>query len=130
MLLGEAKYKLEQLEKRLLELDLLIVACDAKEVSKHLEEFNQLINKLFQLKERISSTERSTLFQGRSLESGMIILSTLQKKCGILEKLKTRSDVENNQVVSILEQLNSFRETKRILESALSVCLWSTELNE
>jgi len=128
MKLGEAKTRLEQVERWLAVNLAGVQTCPIQNVVKLLEESNDLLQKKKALQKRILQTEEVTLLEGSTLYDIIAVLELLDKKITIMERLSVRTDLDLPQQFSLHEQLKGFRASRDALELNVDQCLWNTEL--
>ncbi len=130
MKLGEAKRKLAQIERRLLEYPSILSRGPLEGVVPALNDCNQLLREKQILEKAIAETEAITELEGNPLEMVRSAYMALQRKIEYVNVLISRDDLSDNLKDSLFEQLAVLKDSRDSLEKGIEICLWETEVLE
>jgi len=128
MKLGEAKRRLNQIERHLREHSFILGKGPRDGVVPALKECNSLLQEKATLERAISETEAVTELEGNSLLSVQDAYQAVLRRIEFISILVNRDDLDESLRNSLFEQLSVFKESRDSLEKGIEVCLWETEL--
>ena len=128
MKLGEAKFRLKQLQLLLMSNEQQLVLGPKENISQVLESCNSILTEQTQLRKRVEETEATLAVGTNSLAEINSALETVSDKIKILECLIIRKDFGEEEKISIEKQLNNYRSTRDTLMNSINQCLWDITL--
>ena len=128
MKLGFAKSRMVQIDSKLESLMGSISKCPRSRVDESLNEVNALLTERQDLSSRITSTERTTVMGGNSLDEIYKILVNLHQRIKVLNVLEERSDLTDIEEEMLYLQLSEFGKTRDNLNILVEKTLWETDL--
>lgn len=128
MKLGFAKSRMVQIDSKLESLMSSISKCPRSRVDESLNEVNALLTERQDLSSRITSTERTTVMGGNSLDEIYKILVNLHQRIKVLNILEERSDLTDPEEEMLYLQLSEFSKTRDNLNILVEKTLWETDL--
>lgn len=130
MKLGEAKYRLQQIDWYLKESLAVISVGPLADVGGTLDKCNEVLAERRNLLARVALTESQADVGGESLTDVVSALDTIGIKIPLLEKIAARGELSPSQRGVIFKQLQAYRETRDTLGLSIDKCLWEFELTE
>ena len=130
MKLGEALFRLDQIEERLNEIEVLLTGGPRERVMHLIDECNTLLNERFVLQGKADQAVRDNNFEGTSIYEVQFLVRTLNIKISVLRLLKKRTDLDTKQLESISAQIDDFSRSKINIERSLNNRIWEIELDQ
>lgn len=130
MKLGEAKQRLEQIERYLNDSLITLSVGPLTNIGTTLDKCNGILRERQELVDRVQDTESTINLGDETVRTVMNALTSLDSKITLVEKIVVRNDLNDTQKQPMFTQLESYRSTRDALRLSLTKCLWEFELVE
>jgi hypothetical protein len=130
MKLGEAKQRLEQIERYLNDSLITLSVGPLASIGTTLDKCNDILRERQTLINHVQDTEASINLGDETVRTVMSALTSLESKITLIEKIVVRDDLGDAHRQPMFKQLESYRSTRDALRLSLTKCLWEFELVE
>lgn len=130
MKVSQAQFRINQIDERLSDIDVLLHKGPKHRVNDLLTECQDLLQERYELDSRVLKTLLNTDFEDGSLYNAQEILNTLNTKMSIIRVVYDRGDLDSEQVSSIVKQYDKFSAAKDALQKSIYKLLSEIDLLE
>lgn len=128
MKLAEAKNRIQEIEAKLLSLRSRLRVSPISAVVDVLDEINRNTTERQKLQMSLSDAESATVVAGNSLRDLAFTIEALDNRLATLTELKQRTDLAEEVVLNVFEQMDEFSKIRHKLKNSMEQTYWKIDL--